>query len=194
MVLRNLGAGHGDECFGLDAVVGMFSAQIENELFDRGPNFLERHRRRHAHIQKNVGAMWSPADTPWEPGANAADVHNAWLAVVSSFFLPRGNPVINGVEELFHAENGAVVLLSAGECRVNVVAARREPHPNGAVVAKYELHIRGLTENAHVRQDAVIQQMISAHAVTTKFLPNKFVSPLCLLGLAEDRWHGRGAF
>src|SRR4029077_3989323 len=104
VVLGNFCAGDRDENLGLDTVVWMFLPQVENELFDGGADFFERHCGRDSHIEKSVRAIRRAADAPREAAANAADVYDAGLAVVSGFALPRGNPIVNWVENLFHAE------------------------------------------------------------------------------------------
>src|SRR5713226_9077796 len=125
MLLGNFGSGNGDENLGLDSVVWMFLAQIKNQLLDGGSHFFQRHRGRDPHIEENVSAIRRAADAPGEAAADAAYIHDAGLAVVSGFALPRRNPIVDRVENLLHAEDGAVALLSSRETSVDVVATRR---------------------------------------------------------------------
>src|SRR5258707_1678877 len=111
MVLGNLRAGNGDECLGLNSVIGMFLSQIENELFDSRAHFFERHRGWDAHIQKNICAIRSAADPPGKPAAYAAHVHHPRLATVISFALPRRNPAVYRVETWLHAKTKTVLSL-----------------------------------------------------------------------------------
>ncbi len=85
-------------------------------------------------------------------------------------------------------------MLSARESGVDVVAARGEAHPNSAVMAEHQLHVRGLSENAHVRQNAVIDEMMRAHTVAAKFPADEFIAPLCLLDFADDSGDRNVAF
>jgi len=56
------------------------------------------------------------------------------------------------------------------------------------------LHVRGLAEDAHVRQNAVIDEVMRAHAVAAKFLADEFIAPLRLLNFADDGGDGDVSF
>src|SRR5258707_11816863 len=53
-------------------------------------------------------------------------------------------------------------------------------------MAEYHLHVRGLAENAHVRQDAVVHKVMCTNAVTAEFFADEFIAPLCFFNLAHD--------
>src|SRR4029077_2899161 len=186
VVLGNFRAGNRNENLVLDSVVWMFLAQIANKLFDGGTHFFQRHRRGNPHIEKNVRAIRRAANAPGKATTDATDIHDAGLAVVCSFALPRGNPIVNRVENLLHAEDRAVVSLSPGEAGVHIVAARGKAHPYRTVMAEHQLHVRGLAEDAHVRQNAVIDKVMRAYPVAAKFLADELIAPLRLLDFADN--------
>src|SRR5579859_1186315 len=194
MILGDFGAWHGHECFILDAVVWMLFSQLKDKLFDGHAYFFERHRWGHAHIQENIRAVGSAADPPGMSAADATDIHDAWLAIVHGLLLPRSDPFINGRQNFFQAENRAVVLLAASERGMNIMTVRRNPHPHRSVMSKHELHVRRLAQNAHVRQHAVVDQIVRADAIAAILLADKFVAPLRFFDFAGDGGDGYVAF
>src|ERR1700756_5297804 len=129
----------------------MLFSQFKHELFDGATNFLERHSWRDTDIQEDIGAVRCAAHPPRKSGAYAANVYYPGLAIVGGFFLPRGNPGVNRIQNGLHAKDRAVILLPSRKSSVDVVAARGETHPYRSVMPKHKLQIRGLAENAHIR-------------------------------------------
>src|SRR4029079_15685108 len=86
------------------------------------------------------------------------DVHDALLAAVRGSLLPLGCELEDGVEHVAHAYDRRLASPPLAEGGVDERPARRDPHPERAVVTEHDLLLGRLTENAHVRDSAVRRQ------------------------------------
>ena len=136
MILGNFRAGNRNERFVLHAVFRMFFTKVKDKLLEGHARFFQRHRRRHAHIEENVRAVWRAAHAPGITAADAAYIYCTGLAVVGRLLFPNRNPVVNRRQNFFHAKHGTQFLLSAREAGMHVVALHGKTNPHRAVMAK----------------------------------------------------------
>ena len=126
-----------------------------------------RLRRRHAHVEEEVGAVRRPRDAPAEAALDRADVDDRRHAAVGvlRIGLPGRDPLEHGVEHLAHAQDRVLVALALAERGVDEVAVRRDAHPERPEVPEHDLRLGRLAEDAHVGDAAVRDEVARAGRV-----------------------------
>src|SRR5207247_63770 len=131
----------------LDPVIWKAFTQAADELAELAASFGHRHRRRHAEVDEQVGAMRRARDTPGKAAADRADVDDAALAAVRRALLPLWGELEHRVEHVPHAHDRRLLALALAERRVDERPAGRDAHPERAVVAEDDLLLGRLAEH-----------------------------------------------
>ena len=77
---------------------------------------------------------------------------------------------------------------------MHIVAVHGEANPHRTVMAKDQLQIRRLAENAHVGEHAMIHEVVRANTIAAKLFAHKFVAPLCFFDFSDHRCNQKIAF
>ena len=90
-----------------------------------------------------------------------------------------------GFIEFVHAPDGVHLFAPFTERRVDVDAGAGDADPERSEMFEHNVHVGGLAENAHVGQDAVIDQIMGAVSVAAIFFALE-ISPLRFFDFAGD--------
>src|SRR5437667_11756843 len=99
--------------------------------------------------------------------ANAAQVGDTFVSAISSPILPAWNPFQYLIQNIVQTPNGIILQTSFSKSCVDVHAVCRNANPERSIMLEDYSHIRRFAENAHVRQHAMIHQIVCSHAVAT---------------------------
>ena len=88
--------------------------------------------------------------------ANTAQIDKTLLAAVRRLPTPVVNPFHDRIHQFVHAADGVHLLAAFAKRGVDVDPGAGYAHPHGAEVLEDNVHIGGLAQNAHVRQNAVV--------------------------------------
>ena len=149
----------------------------------------DRHRlrRRHAHVEEEVGVVRRARDAPAEAARDRAHVDERRGAAVGvlGIALPGRDPLQHRGHDLVHAQDRVEVALALRERRVDEVALRADAQPERAEVAEHDLALGGLAEDAHVGHAAVAHEVARAGRVAAVLRALR-IAVLRLLDLAAD--------
>src|SRR6266516_329193 len=150
VILRDLGARGSDVNLRLDLVVGEPLTQITGEVAQLGTRFGHRHRRWDAEVDEEVGPMRCPRNAPGDATADRPDVDDTSLPSIRRSLLPFRCELQNGTEHITHSYDRILVSPTLAERAMDERSARRDPHPERAVVTQDDLLLGWLAEDAHV--------------------------------------------
>ena len=187
MIFGDLSARDRDIGLKFDAVVGVAAAQRSNQFLDRSARFTERHGRGDADVEKQVGTLGRPAGAPGMAALDRAQVDHRFLTSIGGLFLPGRGPLQHGRENGVHAADGVFLLPTPAEARMHVRTMGGDANPERAVVPQDKLHVGWLSQDAHVRDNTVVDQVVAAHSVAAVLLAHKVVAPLGFFNLAGHR-------
>ena len=189
VVLGDLGARRRHVHLALDAVVGEALGEPAHHVEHLAPRDAHRLRRRHADVEKQVGVMRRARDAPAEAAFDRAHVHDRLRARGTS---STGRPPTSGSTRgprsrtSCDAQNRVLVALALAEGRVDEVPLHPDPQPESTEVAKHDLPLGRLAEQAHVGDAAVRDQIARAGGIAA-VLRSLRLAVLRLLDLAADR-------
>src|SRR5256714_9008073 len=101
--------------------------------------------------------------------ANAAQVGDTFVSAVSRTTFPARNPFQYVIQNIVKTPNGIILGTPFSESGVDVHAAGRHANPKRSIMLEDHLHISRFAKDAHVRQHAMVHQLVRAHAVPTVF-------------------------
>src|ERR1700730_920189 len=185
VVFTNTRSGYGNVGLEFQPPVRMPFFQVKEHLLNVATGVAHRNIRRNTHVEKQVGFFRSTAGPPGMAATNAAKIHDAFPAAIRSLLFPHANPFQDLVHQLVHAPNGVHLLAPLAKCSVHVDAGAGNTYPERSEMLKHYVHIRGLTQDAHIGEHSVIYQVVCAHPVTA-ILFSLELAPLCLLDLSGN--------
>ena len=186
MLLVDLGSGHGYIGLEFQTPIGMLLFEAKEQLLNVATCFTHGDGWRDADIQEQVRLFRRAAGAPGMAAANPAQIHDRLLPTIGGFLFPDSDPVHDGIHQCIHATDGIHFFPAFAECGMHVDAGAGDAHPHGAEMLEHDVHVRGLTQDAHIRQDAVVDQIVGSEPVAAIFLAFK-LAPLRLFDLARNR-------
>src|SRR5262249_7641358 len=117
---------------------------------------------------------------------NSAKIDDSFSATVGGLLFPLTDPLHDRAHQFVHSADGVHLLAAFTERRVYVNSSARDAHPHGAEVFEYKFHVGGLAENAHIGQDAVIDQIMGAETIAAIL----FALEIAPLGFFNFASHG----
>src|SRR5690242_9640445 len=101
---------------------------------------------------------------------NTTKIYDCFFAAISCLLLPFGDPLHDGSHQLVHAADRVHFLAAFAKCGMNIDPGAGDAHPQRAEVFEHHVHIGRLAKNAHVWEDAVIHEVMSAEPIAAIFL------------------------
>src|ERR1700758_5219604 len=162
----------------------MLLFQLEEQSLDVAARFVHGNGWGNANVEKQFCFFRRAAGSPCMSATNAAQIDNGFLAAVSSLSFPGTNPFEDRFHQCVHSANRVHLLAAFAKRGVHVNSGTRDSYPHGTEMLEDNVHVGWLPEDAHVGQNAVIHEVMSAKSVSAIFFALE-LSPLGLFNLAR---------
>ena len=156
VIFTNAGARHGNIRFEFKTPVGMLLFQIEEDLLNVAARFVigmvggtRTSRNRSVFSGVRLARQACPPRIP--PRFTIA-----FLPPYDAFFSQSVDPFMIGAISSYILRMEFISSRAFAESRVNINAGAGDADPERPEMFKHNMCVGGLTENAHIRQDAVI--------------------------------------